>query len=256
MNRTIWKLLLFLISSAPLLQAQSPEATPLVTDRPDFTESTETVAVGRYQLEFGYTFSKLPGEETHNFGELLVRTGITRALELRVGVNSFVKHHSHGQSLEGKDDASLGVKIRVWEPGTGNSPHLAIIMAASLPTGSRAFRQQNLQPEMKFGIFFPVSEGMAVSSNLNFARLYEDEGGFSQISGSLSFSSSLTQRISGYVEIFGFSPASKNGKTTRYVNGGFTFLVNPDLQADIRVGAGLNSVSPDYFAGFGAAVRI
>ncbi|MFQ5990494.1 MAG: hypothetical protein ACE5K9_11330 [Candidatus Methylomirabilales bacterium] len=44
---------------------QGSKPDPLVTDRPDFTESTETVAPGRFQIEAGYTFSR-PGTRMTN----------------------------------------------------------------------------------------------------------------------------------------------------------------------------------------------
>ncbi len=41
---------------------------PLITDRPDFTESPVAVAPGLFQLEGGYTFSKDAGEDKHTLG--------------------------------------------------------------------------------------------------------------------------------------------------------------------------------------------
>ncbi len=38
-------------------QTTDPMQEPLVTDRPDFTESTEAVPAGHLQLEAGYTFT-------------------------------------------------------------------------------------------------------------------------------------------------------------------------------------------------------
>ena len=41
---------------------------PMVTDRPDFTESTSTVMPGVYQLEAGYTFARFGRTDTHQIG--------------------------------------------------------------------------------------------------------------------------------------------------------------------------------------------
>src|SRR5262249_30520623 len=53
---------------------------PLVTDRPDFTESPTTVGAGVIQLETGYTFTSdaSGGVRTadHSFPEILLRIGI------------------------------------------------------------------------------------------------------------------------------------------------------------------------------------
>src|SRR3972149_2072098 len=53
---------------------------PLVTDRPDFTESTVTVGLGGVQLEMGYTYTRdeASGGNTteHPFPETLLRVGM------------------------------------------------------------------------------------------------------------------------------------------------------------------------------------
>ena len=65
---------------------------PLVTDRPDFTESTVTVGRGVMQLECGYTFTAddEAGVRTnnHSFPETLLRVGmLAEWFELRFDWN-------------------------------------------------------------------------------------------------------------------------------------------------------------------------
>jgi hypothetical protein len=51
-------------------------------------------------------------------------------------------------------------------------------------------------------------------------------------------------------------PASADtNPTENYFNGGFTYLINDDLQWDIRAGVGLNSGADDFFAGSGISFR-
>lgn len=63
---------------------------PLVTDRPDFTESAETIAPGHLQIESGITRSREDATETDSVGEILLRVGLTPNLELRAGFNSYL----------------------------------------------------------------------------------------------------------------------------------------------------------------------
>jgi len=62
---------------------------PLITDRPDFTESTDAVPRGHLQLEAGYTFTydreKLDRTRDHTSPEILLRIGLVDRLELRLG---------------------------------------------------------------------------------------------------------------------------------------------------------------------------
>ena len=64
-------------------------AEPLITDRPDFTESTDAIPAGHFQLEAGYTFT-YDREHTdrvrdHAAPEFLLRIGVIDDVELRLG---------------------------------------------------------------------------------------------------------------------------------------------------------------------------
>ncbi|MGH7563856.1 MAG: hypothetical protein ACREK5_05485, partial [Gemmatimonadota bacterium] len=54
---------------------------PLVTDRPDFTESALTVPRGDPQLESGYTLTRADDADEHALGEVLLRIGVAGRLE-------------------------------------------------------------------------------------------------------------------------------------------------------------------------------
>ncbi len=78
------------------LSKSSTAQEALVTDRPDFTESTETVKLGRFQLEGGYTFTRIDNNKEHTLGELLLRIGARQRLELRIGISSYALTRSPG----------------------------------------------------------------------------------------------------------------------------------------------------------------
>ena len=69
-------------------------ASPLVTDRPDQTESSSVVSRGRVQIEAGFDFNHfdLAGEtlEETSFPSTLVRYGLDRKVELRFGWLGYV----------------------------------------------------------------------------------------------------------------------------------------------------------------------
>jgi len=70
-----------------------PMDQPLVTDRTDFTESTEPIPAGHAQLEAGYTFTFDRENEDrvrdHTAGELLLRIGVVDNFELRIGWDGY-----------------------------------------------------------------------------------------------------------------------------------------------------------------------
>jgi hypothetical protein len=48
---------------------------------------------------------------------------------------------------------------------------------------------------------------------------------------------------------------SGTAENEHYLNGGLTYLINNDVQFDVRVGWGLNEAAEDFFAGAGLSVR-
>ena len=230
--------------------AQQP---PLVTDRPDFTESP--VAVTRLQLEGGYTLSRGDGAAEHALGELLVRVPVAPRLELRLGLNSHLwTRAADGEWVSGFQDASIGAKLALteFEPVR---PAAALLVGTTLPTGAAPFGEDGFQPEAKLALAWPLSARAGLSSNLNYA--YASEGGerYHRFAGSLSLGYALTERLGSYVELFGFAPEAPGSSSVAYANGGFTFGLAEDLQLDLRAGLELASGAPAHFVGVGVAWR-
>jgi hypothetical protein len=90
----------------------NPSREPLVSDRPDFTESTATVKRGEVQLEGGDTFERTSSVKTNTIGELLLRIGVTSRAELRIEPGSYTTITSPDSDASGWADAALGMKLR------------------------------------------------------------------------------------------------------------------------------------------------
>lgn len=248
-----------LLGSLGWCVAHEAKAEPLVTDRPDFTESAETVAPGRAQIEAGYTFTRREDDKENALGELLLRVGLLEKLELRIAVNSYVWVDSPGGDAEGFEDISLGAKIKLVDGSKGfdlTQPNVAVIVATTLPTGADDIGEDELQPEITLALAWDLSEKFSLGSNLNYAYLSEDGDRFHQFSGSVVLGYTLTEKWGTYIEFFGFVPESENGPNASFFSGGLTYLINDDLQLDARVGVGVfNADSPDYFTGLGVSWR-
>lgn len=238
----------------------SAAVEPLISDRPDFTESAETVPRNQTQIEAGYTFSRSGSTRDHTIGEVLVRHALNRRVELRVGLNSYqIVRDPIGGNVSGKDDPSIGFKVKLRDGSEKfalGRPDIALIVATTLPVGSRSLRENRLQPGGKLCLAWPLSSRTGLAANLNYDRASEGGRSFDQFSASASLGYSLSERVGAFVEVYGFSPGSLGGRDTKYFDGGLTYSLNPDFQLDVRAGLGLdNRVAPDYFVGAGVARR-
>ena len=227
---------------------------PLVTDRPDFTESAVTVPRGGVQLESGYTFTRSDDVDDHTLGEVLLRIGLADRLEARLGLGSHAWVTAEGNDPSGFEDPSLGLKAVLAREETAGVA-VAVLAATSLPIGDGDIGEDDWQPEVKLAVSRGLSETLALAANAGYARASEDGEGFDQGSGSLSLGMGLSERWGAYAEAYGTFPATRSGDDEAVLNGGFTFLVHPLLQLDARAGAGLTAAAPDFFLGVGIARR-
>ena len=248
--------LLVLVLAALTAGTGFADDDPLVTDRPDFTESPVTITRGRTQIEAGYTYSETGDLEERTIGELLVRIGWTEVVELRVGFNSRVLIDGPGVDVAGNEDLSLGCKIRLSDPlPTGSRlPQVAVLLATTLPTGSDELGVSDPQPSATLALSWDPSERTSIGSNVGYARLGEAGARFGEISASLSLGHDLGERLGGYVEVYALARQEGRGDE-QFVNAGLTWALSENSQLDFRAGTGLDSDSADFFVGAGAAWR-
>ena len=237
----------------------NPSREPLISDRPDFTESTATMKRGEVQLEGGDTFERTSSVKTNTIGELLLRIGLASRAELRLEPGSYTTVTSPDGDASGWADAALGTKLRLYVPPNENPsivPAVSLIVLTSVPTGSLEFRETKLQPEAKLASEWTLSDRIGLATNLNVSRPRDDENGrYTVFDWSVSFGFDLTSRLGAYTEVYGFAPQLAAVGHSRYGNTGFTFSLTPDYQLDLRGGMGFNGVQPDYFVGVGLVHR-
>ena len=265
----------FAQTTSPNEDARKYPATldgPLETDRPDFTEGTNAVAAGHVQFELGYTFTyDREGDarlRDHTAPELLVRIGLVDNFELRIGWEGYSWSRERGQTelISGRsvvrerqgqsaNDMSLGFKLKLLDQD-GWQPDLGIITEISVPTGSTEASSGDVDPELKLLWAYDLSETFSLAGNINVGVPTQDGHRFVQASASLVLGIQLSDTWGSYVEYFGFYPNTDTTDAAHYINGGFTYLVNDNLQLDIRVGFGLNEEADDFFTGVGLSWRL
>lgn len=242
--------------SSPSLAQEAPVAdskAPLVTDRPDFTESAFTVGAGRVQIEAGATYERSGSARTLAIGEVLARVGVGKRAEIRVGVPSYLASRD-GARISGLDDASLGAKFVL---SANPQRPLALILGATLPTGSRRVAARKFQPEAVLTAGFDLSPKTGLGVNLGVGRPTDGSARFNQVFGSASLAFELSPKVGAFTEVFAFNRTEVSGRAQKFVDGGLTYALGDDLQLDGRIGFGLDNRvgGPDYFFGVGVSQR-
>jgi len=238
---------------------------PLVTDRPDFTESSVTVGYGVAQLETGYTFfyDEEDGAEvrSHSFPKSLLRVGMfAEWFELRVDWNYGNENTEIAaieESLSGAEDLGLGMKLALT-PQEKILPETAIILQTSIPSGSDDFTADEMLPGFNYLYSWEINDQWSTAGSTAVNRAVDDGTGDSyvEVSQSWTVSRSWNDRLGSYAEWFVIAPSSADTvDTEHYFNAGSTFLINNDIQWDVRAGLGLNDAADDFFAGTGLSLR-
>lgn len=253
---------------------------PLVTDRPDFTESSVAVGWGVRQVEFGYTFtSRSSGGvrvRTQNAGEQLLRAGVHADwLEFRLGmVPGFLMDSIDGfdlslpmvfeqtrtngvaSSTAGFPDLYTGFKVALF-PQEGNLPEVAVIPQLNIPTGTASFSSDKLEPGINLVYGWELDETYSTAGSTQVNRRFDEGGeGYLEFAQSWTIARSLSERLGAYAEWYAFFPeGTDTASSEQYLNGGFAWALTDDFQFDVRVGFGLNDESDDFFVGTGFSIR-
>jgi hypothetical protein len=235
---------------------------PLVTDRPDFTESSSTVGRRVLQLEMGYTYAfDDEGTDqtiTHSYPEPLFRYGILAEwLELRVGWN-YANESVSGAKTSGTEDLYLGFKIGLT-PQEGILPEMALLPQMTVPTGANVFSADEVLPGLNWLYSWEITDRVSAGGSTQFNRAIDEvsDQAHTEWIQSFVFGYSLADRVGAYTEWYASFPHSADTmKPQHYFNAGLTYLINNDVQWDIFAGVGLNHAADDYFVGTGLSIRV
>lgn len=236
-----------------LLSLSRPYTThaQIAADRPGFGDGAATAGPGIGQAELGYAFNG-NGGNSHELGQLLLRYGITNALELRGAVNSYVIHESPVDN--GYTGTGVGAKLRLLQTPTSA---LSAVATLELPTETGAFnlRDDRARQTLKLAFDGALGTGLMLSVNGGASFYYaagpqDDRAVEWLFVPTLSFG--VTETTGAYVGYAGFYP---DGPATNWVEGGLTFLQSTSTQFDVNAGLRGDDRSDAFFLGLGVAHR-
>lgn len=238
----------------------------IVTDRPDFVESSNVVGKQRLQIETSVALERkhADGVRTRTLTTpTLFRYGVSDALELRVESDGRVVERTQddqsGQSTtqRGFADTSLGIKYHVLDEN-GWMPSLALLLHADLASGSRPFRGNGVRPSLRVtGEWeLPSDFSLGIMTGLVLDKNDADKRFAASLFG-ITLGKKLNEAFRGFVEFSAPQIArAANGGTVARVSTGVAYLLSKDCQLDTAISRGLNRNTPDLAWTVGFSIRL
>jgi len=251
------------LAGAPGVRAEEP----LSTDRPDFTESSDVMAPGRWQLETGLQHERTQsdGVQLHTLTTpTLLRLGVGHAMEVRLETDGAVRNDSTDTASgatrreRGCADLSLGLKWRMQEGDEARgAPAIAWLVHVDVDSGSRAFRGQGARPSLRVVAEWelPQEFSVGVMPGLRFDK-GDDGRRFTSGQLSMTVSRALSPTWHAFAELAGADLGARPQRDpVRFFDTGLTWQAGESLQLDLSVTHGLTPAAPDFAWGVGLSLR-
>lgn len=243
--------ILFFAFLATLGANAQDEPDVIATDRPDFTETAFVVKRGVFQLETGFTYQRSDGAYSFGGPEALLRYGVGKKFELRLGLPNYTNLRLNRRTTSGIGATYLGFKYQVGPlPGDVG---VSLIPAVFAPTGGNDFNSGDWDPEIKLCLSKNINDRFTINGMLYALCPREDGRRNFTLQQTLSLSYGLGGRWGSFYEIVNTFP--NRGETQHFYHAGITYLINNNTQLDVHLGVGLSRAAPDHLLAFGYSVR-
>lgn len=233
---------------------------PLITDRPDATESPTAMPKGFIQVETGAFYESFEDNgiknENYTYNTTLVRYGLLKNFEARIGWD-FVegKTKVNGTSMDdvtsGFNPLLLGFKTTIaqengWTPEIGFLGHLYLPL-----TAGSDYKPETTGVDFRFSFAHTISEKSSISYNLGAA--WSGDATEASYLYTISYGYRLTNSLGIYAELYGDFP--ENSKANHLWDSGLTYLLSNNVQLDATIGSSFTK-GQDLLLSAGVSFRI
>lgn len=221
----------------------------LTVDRPGIAEAPFTVTPGMYQLETGFDYYKKTNGEIYFLPVSLFRTGLSKAAELRVTIKN-IHDKTLTAPLRGIAPLTVGIKTHIIEQ-QGWIPETDILADVIFPLGSSDLHPEDLGHDILLLFQNDLSEKFAI--NYNVGLIWDGNTNKNQFTASFCFNYLPSDKLGLFIEYFDY--IKRSGTEEHGLDGGFTFLLNPHMQADLSAGISLADGNFNHFISTGLSFR-
>ena len=247
--------------------ATAADKDVIITDRPDFVDSSLSVGKGRFQFEASVLFARKSAdgvrEQTYTTPTLL-RYGFADDWEWRLESDWWsqlrISDSASGVTTteRGFADLSPGVKWHVHDADKeAGTPSVAIIAHAALPSGARAVRGHSVRPAFKSVLEWELPHNFSIGTIPGLVYDTNDAGQrFVRGTMGVVLNKQWTEKFRTLVEAFWPSIASaENGGTVVNYKFAMAYLITNMVQIDSGAYRGWGKGSPDFAMTVGLSMK-
>lgn len=235
-------------------QVWADSLRPLATDRPDATESFQTVDKGFFQVEtnlaaYSADKSKQVRTEAWSFGETNIKYGVTDNVDFQLVISPYVMEKtSQTKSLSGQGDVQIRSKINLWgNDQTGDG--LALLPYLKVPNGRFSNDEYEGGLIVTYGADY---DDYSLGSQVQIDRAYDNDTRKHEWAGShtLVIGHGFAKGLGAYIEYIGDYTLKQN--YVPYASFGGTWQPSKNFQWDVGSQLALSDQGNDqlFFGGF------
>jgi hypothetical protein len=245
--RLIYVLIIVLVAK----NTNAQQLPPIQLDRPDQTECPFIVPEHYIQAENGFTFERVnSGMSNSSTPTILWKYGLHQRFEFRL-ITEWNTMKLPEARYQGLAPVTIGFKTSICKEN-GLVPMTSVIChLTTADIGSKDLHTPYLAPSFRFTMQHTLSSRFSLAYNLG-----AEWDGYSAAENylyTLTTGISITEKLGCYLELYGF--AAKKQKPDHRCDGGFTFLLNQNMIADISGGFALSKDSPERYLSLGFSYR-
>jgi hypothetical protein len=236
------------------LDVTATPASNIITDRPSFTNSVQTVPERSLQFENGATWANTPTANTATFPETVLRLGITPRDEVQLYLPYALRNEdaSANTATTGWSDPRIGFKHGLARPLPWGM-NASVNGIVSLPLGNSVASSSGVDPVFNLILSKPVSARFSLTQQTSLTLDTSLDEGQCSINPSLAAGYAFTPSLGGFLEYASFIPIAK--PTTNIVDAGVQYTFKKYHALDVRVGTGLTNGESIGFVGVGYSYR-
>lgn len=243
--------LLIAMLNTPAARADCPSPDdPIVTDRPSVANSSSAVPEGSLQFENGISFDGEREGTIFDLPETRARLGVTACTEFLVDLPDYTRAERTG-GVDGV--TNIGPAIKHQFQGLPDGLTLSGTIGTFLGTGDKAIAGRGPAPYAQLPWSYDLGQNWSINGMYSATFHPRDPDTNPSLQTSVYLDRTVSDKSDVFVEYI--NDYQGGAATLNRFDVGATYRFSPTRQVDLKLGAGVNSASPDWYVTVGYSFR-